>query len=84
MTLEDYLDIYKSMINDVFYYRKVGYKVNNIKIIASTDRAIALYETALKSQHIDTAEMYYNELRGELFVCEEIVDEIGYQDNDDD
>ena len=84
MTLDDYFEIYKDMLSDVLGYRKIGYKLNNNKIIEASDHAIALYEVAIKSKTIEIAEMYYNEIRCQLFVCEETADEIGYVEDDDD
>lgn len=75
MELEDYKDIFKDMLSSALYYEKIGNKHNNQVIIDSIVRFKNQYSEALSVTNTDDAEAYYNELRGELFECEEIIEE---------
>ena len=76
MELEDYKDIFKDMLDSALHYEKIGNKHNNQVIITSIERFKNQYSEAISVYDTEEAEAYYNELRGELFECEEIIEEL--------
>lgn len=82
MTLEDYVSIYNDMLNQAIYFEKIGNKLNNKILIENSNQVKELYKDAIQSTNIDDAETYYNEIRAELFECEELLEDIDYEEDE--
>ena len=78
MDLQDYLEMFKDMRDEAAYYQKTGRKENAGNMIEASARAIKWCDEAILAKNLQDAEMYYNEIRSELFECEEILEELGF------
>jgi hypothetical protein len=83
MELADYLDVFNEMKNEALHYEKLGKKNELIELIEPPKRVAQLFEEAILVKNCEDAEVYYNEIRGELFACEEIIEESDFSDEED-
>jgi hypothetical protein len=76
MELENFKETYADMLDSALYYEKIGQKHKNQVILDSIERFKNQHSEAMSINNLDDAEAYYNELRGELFECEETIEEL--------
>lgn len=76
MNLQDYKELYSDMQATAIDYQQIGSKHNNQIILEAIARFNTLYELAVLTDNTEDAETYYNDLKAELFECEEVMEEL--------
>lgn len=80
MNLQDYKELYSDMQATAIDYQQIGNKHNNQIILEAIERFSTLYELAVLTDNTEDAETYYNDLRAELFECEEVIEELDLEE----